>query len=189
MNKKLLIVFLLGFTILGLSGFSQNVFAQSDNILNFHGKGIVVGEHFKGGWMWTGINGDKATVIAQWDLGRSKIISDISSSSNCEPNYQICANATVTSSDNSAAVKVGDTFLIKIDTVNKKQVIVGKFGFLENIMIDVGITKTYEKTTSLSVQEAQSIAEDAFIYAYPMLDNYKTMYQYAINNSSLSSLD
>jgi arylsulfatase A-like enzyme len=148
--NKLLVAFLLSFTILGLFG-SYTVFAQSDDALNFHGKGVVTGEHFKGGVMWTGINGDKATVIAQWDLGRSKIISDIISSSDCEPNYGICANATVTSSDNGAAVKVGDKFQIKIDTENKKQVIVGKFGFLENVEIVLDLNKIYKNPTVTNV--------------------------------------
>ncbi len=144
MLKKLIVslVFVTLFSIL----ISNTVFGESNNVLNFHGKGIVVGEHFKDGRMWTGINADKSTIIAQWDLGRSKIISDISPSSDCEPNYQICVNATVTSSDNSAAVKVGDTFLIKIDTENKKQVIVGKFGFLENVEIILDLDKIYKKS-------------------------------------------
>ena len=30
----------------------------------------------------------------------------------------------------------------------------------------------------VSPKEAQAIAEEAFIYAYPMLFNYKTLYQY-----------
>jgi len=153
MLKKLLVslIFLSLVSVL----ISNNVFGQSDDVLNFHGKGIVVGEHFKDGRMWTDINGDKATVIAQWDLGRSKIISDISPSSDCEPNYQVCVNATVTSSDNSAAVKVGDIFLIKIDTENKKQVIVGKFGFLENVEIVLDVNKIYKnpKITNVSISK------------------------------------
>jgi len=121
----------------------SKVVRSDDDPLSFYGKGIVVGEDFKDGSIWTGIKGDKATIIAQWDLGRSKIISNISSSSDCELNYQICVNATVTSSDNSKAVKVGDAFLIKIDTENKKQVIVGTFGFLENVEIVLVISKIY----------------------------------------------
>ena len=165
------------------------IFAESDDAITFRGKGTVTGEHFNGGIMWTAINADKATTIAQWDLGRSKIHSDISPSSDCEINYQICVDATVTSTDNSAAAKVGDKFLIKIDTKNKKQIIVGKSGSLENIEIVLEFSKIYKNSeidgsSSLSAQEAQSIAEESFIYAYPMLENYKTMYLYAINNSS-----
>lgn len=98
----------------------------------------------------------KLTVIAQWDLGRSKIISDVSPSSDCEPTYQICVNATVTSS-NSAAVKVGDTFLIKIDIENKKQVIVGKFGFLENVEIVLDVNKIYKNSQITNVSIPKDI--------------------------------
>ncbi|HSB84288.1 MAG TPA: arylsulfatase, partial [Nitrosarchaeum sp.] len=151
---KILIVSLIFLSLFSIL-ISNNVFGQSDDVLNFHGKGIVVGEHFKDGRMWTGISGDKATIIAQWDLGRSKILSDVSPSSNCEPTYQICVNATVTSSDNSAAVKVGDTFLIKIDTENKKQVIVGKFGFLENVEIVLDVNKIYKNSQITNVSTSK----------------------------------
>ena len=163
-----IVIFLILLIVLSIT-IPNNVLAQPESDLKYFGKGIVTGENFTNGRIWTGISGDQSTVIAQWDIGRSKIISDIFPSSDCEPNYQICVDATVTSSDNSAAVKVGDKFQIKIDTIDKKQVIVGKFGFLENIMIDVDITKSYEKTTTLSAQEAQSIAVDAYIYGFPLV--------------------
>lgn len=38
--------------------------------------------------------------------------------------------------------------------------------------------------TSISTQEAQQIAEEAYIYAYPMLDNYKMMFAQALYKQS-----
>jgi hypothetical protein len=35
--------------------------------------------------------------------------------------------------------------------------------------------------TTLTPQEAQTIAEEAFIYGFPMVENYKTLYAYAID--------
>jgi hypothetical protein len=39
-------------------------------------------------------------------------------------------------------------------------------------------------TVTASPNEARDIAKDAFIYAYPMLFNYKTMYEQAIDPSN-----
>ncbi|NOX61112.1 MAG: DUF1254 domain-containing protein [Chloroflexi bacterium] len=38
--------------------------------------------------------------------------------------------------------------------------------------------------TTITMQEARSIAEEAYIFAYPMLENYKTMYGQAVNEHS-----
>lgn len=119
------------------------VFAQSDEPLTFRAKSVVVGEHFTGGVMWTVIDGDKATTIAQWNLGRSLIHSDVLPIPDCESVYSICLEATVTNSQNSAAAKPGDQFIVKIDPENRKQVIVGKSGVLENIEIVLEINKIY----------------------------------------------
>jgi hypothetical protein len=35
--------------------------------------------------------------------------------------------------------------------------------------------------TVLSPEEAQAIAQDAYVYGFPMVENYKTLYQYAID--------
>jgi hypothetical protein len=63
--------------------------------------------------------------------------------SDCEPNYSICLEATVTDADNSAAAKPGDKFVVKIDPENKKQVIVGKSGILENVEVVLDINKIF----------------------------------------------
>ena len=36
---------------------------------------------------------------------------------------------------------------------------------------------------AIDAEEAQSIAEEAYIYAYPMLENYRTMYTQAIDRT------
>jgi hypothetical protein len=41
-------------------------------------------------------------------------------------------------------------------------------------------------TVTASPDEARSIAKDAFIYAYPMLFNYKTLYQQVLDPASKS---
>ncbi|NJK78303.1 MAG: hypothetical protein HC944_06370 [Nanoarchaeota archaeon] len=142
MNRAIT-VFLFSLFFISVIFASHFAFAQPDNPSTAITKGIVTGEHFRGGVMWISIHGDKATVIAQWDLGRVKIHSDVQPSSDCEQNYKICLDATVTNSINSASVKSGDKFVIKIDTDSNKQVIVGKFGFLENVNIVLDINKVY----------------------------------------------
>ncbi|NDB46835.1 MAG: arylsulfatase [Nitrososphaeria archaeon] len=120
--------------------------AQIDNTLTFRAKGIVTGEHFNGGRLWTSIQGDKATTITQWSLGRSLIHSNVISSTECEPSFAICFEATITDAKNTAAVKTGDKFLIGIDPENKKQTIIGKVGFLENTTVVLTLDKIYTKT-------------------------------------------
>lgn len=115
-------------------------FAQSQ--LEFRAKGNVVGEHFNGGRMWSAIDGDKATTITQWSLGRAIIYSNVSQIE-CESPYTICLEATISNVKNSAATKPGDQFIIKIDSENKKQIIVGKVGFLENTEIVLNLDKIY----------------------------------------------
>lgn len=128
-----------------LSILNASVLVQSDGSLMFRAKGTIVGEHFTGGTIWTSIEGDKSTTVAQWKLGRSLIHSDVLPISDCEPAYSICLEATVVDSQNSAAAKPGDQFIVKIDPENKKQIIVGKSGVLENMEIIINITKSYEK--------------------------------------------
>lgn len=121
----------------------NSISAQSDEILEFHGKGVIVGEHFKDGRIWISISGDSATSIFQWDLGRSKMISDVTVFSDCESNYSICLDATITNAHNSAGVEQGDQFTVKIDQDGKKILISGKSGFFENTDIVTDITKIY----------------------------------------------
>jgi hypothetical protein len=142
---------LLGILSLSIILIPNNVFAQSDELPTFHAKSTIVGEHFTGGTMWTAIEGDKATTIVQWSLGRSLIHSDVLPISDCEPIYSICLEVTVTDSQNSVAAKAGDQFIIKIDPENKKHVIVGKSGVLENIEIILEIDKIY-KITGVSTE-------------------------------------
>lgn len=152
MLKKL---FLLGILSLSLILLSNNASAQSNESLTFSSKSTIVGEHFNGGMMWIAIEGDKVTTIAQWTLGRSLIHSNILPSSECESPYSICLEATVTDSQNSAAVKPGDKFIIKVDLENKKQMIVGKSGVLENIEIVLEVNKIYKSSeiSTISVSE------------------------------------
>jgi len=107
--------------------------------------------------MWTAINDDKATIIAQWTLGRSLIHLDVLPISDCEPIYSICLEATVTDSQNSAAATLGDQFIIKIDPENKKQVITGKSGVLENIEIVLDFSKIYKnpEITTVSTDDTR----------------------------------
>lgn len=157
-------------------------FGQTD-VERFYSKGTVTGEHFTGGVMWTALDGEKATVISQWDLGRSKIHATISPTVDCEENYKICVEAIVTDTDNSAAAKPGDKFIIKIDPENSKQVLVGKAGFLENVEIIIDITKIYGKTVphekpiSVTDDDMKSIMEAAYIYGYPLVLMDLTMKQ------------
>lgn len=134
---------------------TNTVFAQADESLIFSAKGIVVGEHFTGGTMWTAIEGEQATTIAQWNLGRSLIHSDVMPISDCEPNYSICLEATVTDSQNSAAAKTGDQFIVKIDPENNKQIIVGKSGVLADIEVVLELNKIYRlpEASTISVSE------------------------------------
>ncbi|RFU49252.1 DUF1254 domain-containing protein [Paraburkholderia sp. DHOC27] len=44
---------------------------------------------------------------------------------------------------------------------------------------------SHAQTAAASPEEARAIAKDAFIYAYPMLFNYKTMYEQAVDPNSV----
>lgn len=155
--KKL--ITLLGFLSLVTILIPNSVFSQSDELIEYRVKGTITGDHFNGGVMWTIIEENKATTIAQWSLGRSLIHSNVLPTSNCEPDYSVCLEATVTDSKNSAAAKLGDKFIVKIDPQNKKQVIVGEAGFLENVEISLDIDKIYmasdpkAKTSDMTLKE------------------------------------
>jgi arylsulfatase len=119
-----------------------SAFAQADTV-EFRSKGMVVGEHFNGGRIWIALDGQKATTITQWSLGRAIIYSDVVYLPECESPYSICLEATVSDVKNSAATKPGDQFLIKIDPEGKKQTIMGKAGFLENTEIILTLDRIY----------------------------------------------
>jgi len=71
----------------------------------------------------------------------------------------------------------GDAMCVQPSTA-KKLASVG-FGTMEKEF-------SVESTSTLTPEEAQSIADEAYIYAYPMIQNYKTMYNMVINSSSQS---
>src|SRR6266404_1828863 len=54
------------------------------------------------------------------------------------------------------------------------------------LSLTMGSTASAQAQDTASPEEARAIAKDAFIYAYPMLFNYKTMYQQAIDPKSKS---
>lgn len=137
-----LVLLLMIFLVVGLTVVYYPSFAQPDDSITFRAKGIVTGEHFTGGVMWTMIEENQATTITQWSLGRSLIHSSVVPIA-CEPGYSICLEATIVESHNSAAAKPGDIFTIKIDPENKRQIIVGKLGFLENTEIVLGLDKIH----------------------------------------------
>lgn len=135
-----IIVLFLALVIFG--SVTVQVFAEPTT---FRAKGTVTGEHFNGGRIWTSINGDMATTITQWSLGRALIHSNVIPSTECESSFTICLEATITDVKNSAAVKQGDKFLIAIDPENNKQIITGKIGFLENTPVVVTLDKIYSQ--------------------------------------------
>jgi hypothetical protein len=61
-----------------------------------------------------------------------------------------------------------------------------EFGMLMTALALAGISSTsaQEATGSATPQETEAIAKDAFIYAYPMLFNYKTLYQQTQDRNS-----
>jgi hypothetical protein len=59
-----------------------------------------------------------------------------------------------------------------------------KYGWGTVINKDATIPSIVTTTDKLTSDEAKSIAEKAFIYAYPMLENYHTMYNSAVDKSS-----
>ena len=124
LQRRIIALFLLIIILASISP-TNRIFAQSDDSV-FRAKSTVTGEQFNGGKIWTAINGDKATTITQWSLGRSLIHSTVAASTECESAYPICFEATISDAINNAAVKPGDKFLIGIDPENKKQVIIGK---------------------------------------------------------------
>ena len=140
--RVLATLFLLFLLVTSVTITNFSAFAQP-NITEFRAKGTVVGEHFNGGRMWTAIDGNKATTITQWSLGRAIIYSDIAPLTECDTSYSVCFEATVSDVKNSAATKPGDQFIIKIDPQNKKQIIMGKAGFLENTEILLSLDKIY----------------------------------------------
>ncbi len=46
------------------------------------------------------------------------------------------------------------------------------------------VTANAETTQDLSAAEAQAIAKEAYVYGFPMVMNYKTMWNYAIDSES-----
>jgi hypothetical protein len=51
-------------------------------------------------------------------------------------------------------------------------------------MAGISSANAQQDTNTASPEEAQAIAKDAFIYAYPMLFNYKTLYQQTQDKTS-----
>ena len=46
------------------------------------------------------------------------------------------------------------------------------------------ISSSFASEQKLSAKEAKQIAKEAYIYGFPMVLNYKTMYSYAVNKKS-----
>jgi hypothetical protein len=61
-----------------------------------------------------------------------------------------------------------------------------KFGILMTVLLLTGVSSAnaQQESGSATPEEAQAIAKEAFIYAYPMLFNYKTLYQQTQDRSS-----
>jgi len=51
-------------------------------------------------------------------------------------------------------------------------------------LIVMAVAAHAQDTNNLSPEEAEAIAKEAFIYGYPMVENYKTMYGYAVDKDS-----
>jgi hypothetical protein len=59
------------------------------------------------------------------------------------------------------------------------------FRFLLVVMVGAGLFATQAPALqAVTPEEAEAIAEEAYIYAYPMLENYKAMYMQAVDPSS-----
>ncbi len=132
-------------------------FAQSDDTLKYFAKGKVIGDDFNGGPIWTQINNGQMTIIDVWNSQRTKFQSTITHLPECESNYNICLDAKVTSVHNTAAVHVGDEFVVKIDTDNKVQKYIWFSGSLENFEITTNIKKISKKTSKNIVDVGNDI--------------------------------
>ena len=60
-----------------------------------------------------------------------------------------------------------------------------KFKFLVILAIGIlALSSCNETTPKVTPAEAKQIAKEAYIYGFPMVLNYKTMYSYTINKKS-----
>jgi len=58
-------------------------------------------------------------------------------------------------------------------------------GLMLTVMFIVAVAHAQD-TNKLSPSEAEAVAKEAYIYGYPMVENYKTMYAYAIDKNNPS---
>jgi len=176
------------FALILLSSFQSNFAnAEQSTDSNFAGKGkTAYSSHFPGIIIWTQVKGvDGTFVFHGLDDELVVLRTTLVPSVECDQGL-LCYDGTVNNAKNSQAIQVGDTFKLTIDTDAKDANISFLSGFLENVDVKISLTKIKTKSSSsvITETEAKSIAEQAFIYAYPMLENYKTMYFFSINNST-----
>ncbi|MGH9999424.1 MAG: hypothetical protein ACRD90_06150 [Nitrosopumilaceae archaeon] len=143
---KLRILFLISVAILLVA--TQNVFAaQLDSTSSyFFSKGkTAYSSHFPGIPIWTLLVNDNVKFIYHAEEGRVVVKASLSQSTDCDQGSNIvCFDGTVTDVFNPSfeAIKVGDTFKMTIDLDEKNEMISFLSGFLENVDVKIGLSKT-----------------------------------------------
>ena len=126
---------------------NTNIFAQEESEHSyFSSKGkTTFSSHFPGISIWTLLVDDKVKFIYHAEGSRVVVKADVVGSQECnQTSNAICFDGTVTDVINPGvgAIKVGDTFKITIDLDEKNETVSFLSGFLENVDIKIGLSKT-----------------------------------------------
>ncbi len=144
-------VLLVGFSTMDIA------FTQSEDALRYFAKGTVTGEHFKDSVIWTQINNAQITIIDTWESQRTKFQGTVTQSIECESNYQICLDAKVTHVLNTAAIRVGDKFVIKVDAEDNVQKYEWLSGNLKEFEIEAKVTRDSKKSSKSIIDVGNDI--------------------------------
>lgn len=126
-------------------------YAQTTSSVNFSTKGTVAeSSNFHGVVMWTIVHGDKGTILIQSPVGRGLVHVSISPSTACDSSTPICLLSTVIDTTDNDVFKVGDTARYSIDLNTKQETVSLLTGVLAGFDVTVNLSKTWEKTPTIS---------------------------------------
>ena len=123
---------------------NTNVFAQEESGHSyFFSKGkTTYSSHFSGIIVWTLIADDKTTFLYQIPERLVVVKAMLTQSEECNDST-ICYDGTITEVNYEASpLKAGDTFKVNIDLAENTEVVSFLSGFLENVDVKIGLSKT-----------------------------------------------
>ena len=136
-------------SVFTISLFQNNlVNAQQPIDSNFSAKGkTAYSSHFPGIIIWTQVKGTDGTFVFH-GLNNELVVlrTSLTPSDECKQG-SLCYDGTVSNAKNSAAIQVGDTFKLSIDTSTNTENVSFISGFLENVDVKIGLTKIKTKSS------------------------------------------